>query len=94
MEKPRAAPAGKGSMSSKVAQVKEPIDVNRASAAELQRLPGIGPKTSQGIIDERNKKPFKSVDDLRRVRGIGPKTLEKLKPYVTVVSKKTVVQAD
>jgi competence protein ComEA len=86
-EKQGAAPAGKGGMSGKLAQIKEPIDVNRASAAELQRLPGIGPKMAQRIIDERNKAPFKSVDELRRVPGIGPKTLEKLKPYVTAGSK-------
>jgi competence protein ComEA len=62
----------------------EPIDVNWASLTELQRLPGIGPKMSQRIADERRKAPFRSVDDLRRVSGIGPKTLEKLRPYVTV----------
>src|SRR5262245_41771371 len=48
-----------------------PIDINKASAADLQRLSGIGPVLSQRIIDERSKRPFKSVDDLRRVGGIG-----------------------
>jgi competence protein ComEA len=62
----------------------EPIDVNKATAEELRQLPGIGPKRSQAIIDERQKGPFKSADDLRRVHGIGPKTLDKLRPYVTV----------
>ncbi|MBL8797334.1 MAG: helix-hairpin-helix domain-containing protein [Planctomycetia bacterium] len=61
-----------------------PIDVNRAGAAELQKLPSIGPVLSLRIIDERGKRPFRSVEDLRRVPGIGPKTLDKLKPYVTV----------
>lgn len=61
-----------------------PIDVNSASAGELQKLPGIGPKMSQRIIDERAKKPFATVEELRRVSGIGPKTLEKLRPFVTV----------
>jgi competence protein ComEA len=59
------------------------IDVNRAPLAELQRLPGIGPKMSQRIVDERGKRPFATVAELRRVPGIGPKTLEKLRPYVT-----------
>lgn len=63
-----------------------PIDVNRASLADLQKLPSIGPVLSQRIIDERGKRPFKSVEELRRVPGIGPKTLDKLKPFVTVGS--------
>ncbi len=66
-----------------------PIDVNSAGIAELQKLPGIGPKMSQRIIDERAKKPFASVEELRRVSGIGPKTLEKLRPFVTVGGDKT-----
>jgi len=62
----------------------EPLDLNTATAAELRKLPGIGPKLSQAIVDEREKDAFKSVDDLRRVHGIGAKTLDKLRPYVTV----------
>ncbi len=62
----------------------EPIDVNSASQADLQKLPGIGPKLSQRILDERAKAAFKSIEDLRRVPGIGPKTLEKIKPFVVV----------
>jgi competence protein ComEA len=65
-------------------QVSEPIDINRASLAELQKLPGIGPKLSQRIVDERAKRPFQSIDELRRVPGIGPKTLEKVRGHVTV----------
>ncbi len=59
------------------------IDVNRAPLADLQRLPGIGPKLSQRIVDERARRPFRTVEELRRVPGIGPKTLERLRPYVT-----------
>ena len=62
----------------------EPLDLNRASPEELQRLPGIGPKLAQRIVEARAKAPFKSVDELRRVGGIGPKTLEKLRPLVTI----------
>jgi competence protein ComEA len=78
-----ASQAGK-TAGNKLANLTEPIDVNQATLAELQKLPGIGPKMSQRIVDEREKRPFVSVTDLRRVSGIGPKTLEKLKPYVTV----------
>ena len=68
----------------KAAQLTQPININRANLAELQKLPGIGPKLSQRILDERAKAPFKSVEELRRVPGIGPKTLEKVRPYVTL----------
>lgn len=63
----------------------QPLDLNRATLAELQRLPGIGPKLSQRILDARARKLFQSVDDLRRVSGIGPKTLERLRPHVIVI---------
>jgi competence ComEA-like helix-hairpin-helix protein len=52
------------------------IDINSATASQLDELTGIGPKYAQGIIDAR---PFSSVDDLVKVKGIGPKTLQKIK---------------
>jgi competence protein ComEA len=58
-----------------------PVNVNTATADELQRLPGIGPVTAQAIAAGR---PFQSVADLDRVKGIGAKTVEKLRPFVTV----------
>ena len=76
----KGAPAPTG----KAAKLTDPVNVNRADSAELQRLPGIGPKMSQRILDERVKTPFKSIDDLRRVPGIGPKTFEKIRPHVTI----------
>lgn len=69
----------------KKAPPSERIDVNHATAAELRRLPGIGPTLSQRIIEKREEQPFRSVDDLRRVRGIGAKTLERLRPHVSVI---------
>jgi competence protein ComEA len=70
--------------SKKAAELSAAINVNDADQKELQKLPGIGPKLSQRIIDTREKAAFKSIDDLRRVPGIGPKTLEKIRPYVTI----------
>src|SRR5262245_54953563 len=68
----------------KETNLKAPLDINSASAEDFQRLSGVGPVLSQRIIDERSKRPFKSVDDLRRVHGIGAKTLERLRPSLTV----------
>ncbi len=59
-----------------------PVNVNTASGAELETLPGIGPKTAAQIMTQRAGKPFRSLNDLDEVKGLGPKKLEKLKPYV------------
>lgn len=62
-----------------------PVDVNRAGAEELDRLPGVGPATAAAIIAHRTEHgPFRSVDDLAQVRGIGRAKLEQLRPVVTV----------
>jgi competence protein ComEA len=61
------------------------LDLNAASADELEGLPGIGPKTAQRILEDRRKRgPFRRVADLTRVKGIGAKTLARLLPHVTV----------
>lgn len=55
------------------------VDVNKASEAELQALPGIGPALSTRIVAERQKAPFKSWGDMiERVRGVGPGSALKL----------------
>lgn len=63
---------------------KAPIDLNRATAAELQQLEGIGPVLAERIVEARTRKPFEKVDDLDRVLGIGPKTLDRVRPHVVV----------
>lgn len=60
------------------------ININTASEAELQLLPGIGPALAARIVEDRARRgPFKSVADLDRVKGIGPETLRKLRPLAT-----------
>ena len=61
------------------------VNINTASAAELQTLSGIGPSMAQSIIDERTQNGvFASVDDLMRVSGIGEKKLAKIKDCICV----------
>lgn len=61
------------------------MNINTATAAELDRLPGIGPAFAERIVLDRDENgPFGTVDDLVRVKGIGPKKLEKIRPFVTV----------
>jgi competence protein ComEA len=62
-----------------------PVNVNTATAAELESLPGVGPATAAAIVDDRTRNgPFASVDDLERVPGIGPSKLAALRQQVTV----------
>lgn len=59
------------------------LDINTASAAELDLLPNIGEARAQQIIRERARRPFASADDLAlRIKGIGPKTIEGMRPYL------------
>ena len=56
------------------------INVNTATLAELEALPGVGPVIARRIVEGR---PYRSVDDLARVKGIGKKRLEEIRPLVT-----------
>jgi len=59
------------------------IDPNTASPAELQLLPGIGPRLAQRIAEHRDARgPFDAVERLDDVHGIGPKTVERLRPFL------------
>jgi len=61
------------------------LDLNHATASDLEALPGIGPVLAQRIIDYRQSRgPFKNVDDLENVSGIGPKKLAQIKPYLII----------
>lgn len=59
------------------------ISLNTASAAELDRLPGVGPSTAAKILDYRREKGgFTSIDELMAVKGIGPKKLQSMRKYL------------
>lgn len=59
------------------------VNLNTATQAELETLPGIGPTLARRIIQARQQKPFTSLKDLDNVSGIGPKILERLSSRVT-----------
>jgi competence protein ComEA len=62
-----------------------PVNLNTATAAQLDALPGIGKATAERIIEYRQKNgAFKKAEDLMNVRGIGEKNFLKLKPMITV----------
>jgi competence protein ComEA len=62
-----------------------PLDLNTATAEQLQQLPGVGPATAKAIVRFREKSgPFRRVEDLLAIRGITKRRLEQLRPYVTV----------
>ncbi len=74
------APTGTGPASPSA-----PVDLNTASAEQLDTLPGVGPATAAAIIAHRTESgPFASVDELLDVRGIGEARLESLRDLVTV----------
>jgi competence protein ComEA len=73
---PREAPAGPSPAA--------PLDVDRADAATLEQLPGVGPALARRIVADRARGgPFGSVDGLSRVAGIGPRLEARLRPLVT-----------
>ena len=80
------APAQRGA---KAAPTTAVVNINTASATELDALPGIGAKTAARIVEYRQKNgPFKKVEELMNVRGVGEKNFVKLKPQLTVGSAK------
>ena len=67
------------------AQISTPVDLNTASASELDALPGVGLARAQAIVRYRESHgPFLSIDALTQVPGIGPAALARLRPLVTV----------
>jgi competence protein ComEA len=61
------------------------VNINTASADQLEGLPGVGPKMAARIIDYRQKNGgFKKIEDLMNIQGIGEKNFLKLKPLITL----------
>jgi competence protein ComEA len=80
---PRTRPAPAGTVLQPGASM--PLDLNRATSGELERLPGIGPGLAARIVEARQRRgSFGSIDELRRVRGIGATTLARVRPLLAV----------
>ena len=72
-----------------------PLNLNTATIAQLQALPGVGAATAKLIVDHRQKNGgFKKVEELMNIKGIGEKSFLKLKPMVTVAPEKSERQSD
>ena len=66
------------------------LDLNSASIADLETLPGIGRRTAERIVEHRQKNGgFKKIEELMNVKGVGEKSFLRLKPLITVTPAKT-----
>jgi competence ComEA-like helix-hairpin-helix protein len=76
---------GSAAAGSPVAAAGGKVNINTASAEELQKLSGVGPSTAQAIVDFRAANGrFNTIEDLDKVPRIGPAFIEKVRPYVTL----------
>ena len=85
-----AGPLAQQAGSSQTAPAPAPlVNLNTATAADLEKLPGIGPATAARIIEYRQKNgSFKKAEELMNIQGIGEKIFLKLKSLVTVAPPK------
>jgi competence ComEA-like helix-hairpin-helix protein len=83
---PRTGSRGRAEDGARKAAPERPrLDLNRATAKELERLPGVGPAIAGRILRMRDREgPFKDVRELRKVPGIGPARFDLLKEFVVV----------
>jgi competence protein ComEA len=85
-----AQEAGARQQPPKAAPAVSALNINTATAADLQKLPGVGAATAERIVEYRQKNgPFKKIEELMNVRGIGEKSFLKLKPLITAAPPRT-----
>ena len=82
-----SSPGGDNSTATPSSSDANLININTATAEELDTLPGIGPTTAQKIIAYRQTNgPFATIEDILKVSGIGPATFDNIKALITVGS--------
>ena len=87
-QKAPAAKSGAAAKSTKAPSAATVVNINTATQAQLETLPGLGAKAAERILEYRQKNgQFKKVEDLMNVKGIGEKSFLKLKPLLTVTDK-------
>jgi len=87
---PRAVVAQDSDRSAMKSAPTAPVNLNTATTAQLESLPGIGARTAALIVEYRQKNgSFKKIEDLMNVRGVGEKSFLRLKPLITVTPPKT-----
>jgi competence protein ComEA len=91
---PALAPARAGAAPVRIVALLAPplegkLNVNTATAAQWDLLPGIGPATAAKILEHRSKKPFRDISQLMRVDGIGRKTFDAIKRFLVVEGETT-----
>ncbi len=83
-------PQGPKAAASAPAAASGVVNINTASAAELDRLPGVGPGRAKAILELRaHLKHFEKLEDLMRVKGIGRASFRKLRPLLTLTGETT-----
>lgn len=86
---PKAASPGRSARSTAKAAPSAPVNLNTATEAQLEALPGVGARAAQRIVEFRQKNGgFKKIEDLMNVKGFGERSFLKLKPYLTVAAQK------
>ena len=75
-----------GKAATKKITIDSPLDINRATLAQLDTLPGIGPVTAQRIIAYRSKVGrINSLDELKKISGLGGMKFEEIKPLLRIL---------